>query len=151
MQCRYVDVILNLIRLAGDYVSEEVMLFHSSVHDDQLLDLILLPCPTHSIISIYAYMTGRTFCYFCCTLIHRRPSQYIQSTMLFTFRTPFIWSLNRSGTESSRLWSTEMMCRYTSEMCTCYDTSIKSNLFLISDWVWVVFTHIGNSLTRNNP
>ena len=24
MQCRYVDVILNLIRLAGDYVSEEV-------------------------------------------------------------------------------------------------------------------------------
>ena len=125
------------------------MLFHSSVHDDQLLDLILLPCPTHSIISIYAYMTGRTFCYFCCTLIHPRPSQYIQSTMLFTFRTSFIWSLIRSGTESSRLWSTEMMCRYTSEMCTCYDTSIKSNLFLICDWV--VFTHIGNSLTRNNP
>ena len=24
MNCRYVDVILNLIRLAGDYVSEEV-------------------------------------------------------------------------------------------------------------------------------
>ena len=71
LNCRYVDVILNLIRLAGDYVSEEVgsnpknLSFGFKI---AFLDFEL--------------------------------SLYSQP-----------WSL-RSGTESSRLWSTGTTCRW---------------------------------------
>ena len=37
----YVDVILNLIRLAGDYVSEEVLFIFQIKHSKFHLDLLL--------------------------------------------------------------------------------------------------------------